>query len=99
MALPRRALTAALLLPIAAVTATALAQERPSPAGSLTGEGRKLAPVGRMTPLGAFPTGGALTPDGRFYWAVDAGRGSNSIRIISVGSGAVRRTLPLPGGY
>jgi YVTN family beta-propeller protein len=52
-----------------------------------------------MTPLGAFPTGGALTPDGRFYWAVDAGRGNNFIRVIDVGSGDVAQTLPLPGGY
>ena len=64
-----------------------------------TGSGRKLEPVGRMTELGAFPTGGAVSPDGRFYWAVDAGRGANYVRIVHLDSGLVRQTLPLPGGY
>src|SRR5204862_7912634 len=73
--------------------------ERPGPARSLFVNGRKLDPVGRMTTLGAFPTGGALTPDGRFYWAVDAGRDANFVRVVDVASGAVRQTLPLPGGY
>src|SRR2546421_13121147 len=99
MAPAPRALVAALVLCALTVTANAVGQERPSPAGSLTVEGRKLEPAGRMTQLGAFPTGGALTPDGRFYWAVDAGRGANFIRIIDIHSGAVRQTLPLPGGY
>ncbi len=78
----------------------------PSPAGAAaglapgqTGNGRQLDPVGRMTTLGAFPTGGALTPDGRFYWAVDAGRGPNSVRVIDVASGQVRQTLSIPGGF
>src|SRR5262245_44206277 len=52
-----------------------------------------------MTTLGAFPTGGALTPDGRFYWAVDAGRDANAVRIVDVASGDVLQTLPIPGGY
>ena len=63
------------------------------------GQGRQLDPVGRMVTLGAFPTGGALSPDGRFYWAVDAGRGRTSVRIIEVATGTLRQTLPLPGGY
>src|SRR4051794_20086533 len=95
----RRALVAVLALLALMATASAFAQERPSPSGSLTVEGRKLQPAGRMTQLGAFPTGGALTPDGRFYWAVDAGRGANYIRIIETATGAVKKALPLPGGY
>src|SRR3954466_9860404 len=97
---PRRALAAAaFILLVAVLAATAAAQERPSPSGSLTVEGRRLAPAGRMTPLGSFPTGGALTPDGRFYWAVDAARGADYIRIVEVATGQVRKALPLPGGY
>ena len=37
-----------------------------------------------MTTVGQFPTGGALTRDRRFYWAVGAGRGINDIRIVNV---------------
>src|SRR3954470_20476090 len=99
MARAPRALVAALVLCALTVTANAVGQERPSPGGSLTVEGRRLEPAGRMTQLGAFPTGGALTPDGRFYWAVDAGRGANFVRIIETHTGRVRQTLPLPGGY
>ena len=50
-----------------------------------------------MTTVGNFPTGGALTPDGRFYWTVSTGRGVNDIRIVSVRTGKVVQTLPLPG--
>ncbi len=64
-----------------------------------TGNGRQLDPVGRLTTLGAFPTGGALSPDGRFYWAVDAGRGPNAVRVVDVATGAVSQTIALPGGY
>src|SRR6266508_1612046 len=46
--------------------------------------GRKLDPVGTMTKLGNFPTGGALTPDGRFLWTLSTGRGKNDIRIVRV---------------
>ena len=93
----RRALVTAVL--IAAVAIPAAAQETPGPDSSLTGNGRQLQPAGRMTPVGAFPTGGAITPDGRFYWAVDAGRGATAVRVIDIATGAVKQTLPIPGGY
>jgi YVTN family beta-propeller protein len=95
----RRALAAALLAVGVAVPATVAAQETPGPATGLTGNGRQLDPAGRLTPVGSFPTGGALTPDGRFYWSVDAGRGATAVRIVDVGTGAVTQTLPIPGGY
>src|SRR3954465_3649124 len=96
---PRRVLAAALLAAAAFVPAASVpAQETPGPGSALTVAARHLQPAGRLTPVGAFPTGGAITPDGRFYWAVDAGRGASFVRIIDVGSGAVRQTLPLPGG-
>jgi hypothetical protein len=38
-----------------------------------------------------------LTPSGRFYWAVDAGRGPNAVRVVDVATGAVKQKLPLPG--
>ena len=60
-------------------------------------DGRVLHPAGRITPVGNFPTGGALTSNRRFYWAVDTGRGLNDIRIVRVGDGKVVQTLPMPG--
>src|SRR3954470_16941152 len=95
----RRLLAAALLAAAVALPASGVAQDTPSPGSSLTVAGRKLEPAGRMTPVGAFPTGGALTPDGRFYWSVDAGRGSTAVRIVDLGTGAVKQALPIPGGY
>ncbi|MEA2386860.1 MAG: hypothetical protein QOJ22_1034, partial [Thermoleophilaceae bacterium] len=77
----------------------ASAQETPGPGAQLTGHGRMLEPAGRLTQVGAFPTGGALTPDGRFYWTVDAGRGATSVRVVEVSTGAVKQTFPIPGGY
>src|SRR3954447_8689619 len=68
-------------------------------AAVLTSNGRALQPAGRVTTLGNFPTGGALSPDGRFYWAVDSGDGRNDVKVVDVASGAVTQTLPLPGGY
>src|SRR3954454_15421844 len=82
-----------------AVAVPGAADDTPSPNTSLTVAGRQLDPAGRMTPVGAFPTGGALTPSGRFYWTVDGGRGATAVRVIDVATGAVTQTLPIPGGY
>lgn len=83
-------------------TAGALAAPGPgavSPAQYVTGNGRHLTPAGRMTTVGDFPTGGALTPDGRFYWVVDSGHGHNDVTIVNVATGMVAQVLPLPGTY
>ena len=61
--------------------------------------GITLSPVGRLTKVGNLPTGGAVTPDGKQYWAVDSGFGLNDIKIVDISSGAVLQTLPLPGAY
>ncbi|MEA2473554.1 MAG: hypothetical protein QOE06_1469, partial [Thermoleophilaceae bacterium] len=95
----RRALASALVAVAVAVPTAWAALETVGSDTGLTGNGRKLDPEGRMTPVGAFPTGGALTPDGRFYWTVDAGRGSTGVHVIDVASGALKQTLPIPGGY
>src|SRR5215213_9375732 len=40
---------------------------------------------GRIGPSNRIqPSGGALTKNGRFLWAVDAGRGHNDVRIVEV---------------
>jgi DNA-binding beta-propeller fold protein YncE len=68
-------------------------------ATQIPNNGRTLRPYGRMTTVGNLPTGGALTPDGRFYWSVSAGDGRNDVRIVDVASGAVVQVLPMPGTY
>jgi DNA-binding beta-propeller fold protein YncE len=65
----------------------------------ITGNGRRLRPPGKVVTLGHFPTGGALTPDGRFYWTVSTGRALNDVRIVAVTPHHPRviQVLPLPG--
>src|SRR3954452_16239157 len=67
------------------------------PGRRLLGNGRLLTPYGKTAPLGNFPTGGRVTPNGRFLWTVSTGRGPNDVRIVSVRTGKVLQTLPLPG--
>jgi YVTN family beta-propeller protein len=69
------------------------------PSLGITANGRVLHPIGRMTTVGNFPTGSALTPDGRFLWVADCGHGSNDVRVVDMASGAVVQILPLPGCY
>src|SRR6202007_1313986 len=66
---------------------------------SIANSGRRLMPLGRMSTVGNFPTGGRLSPDGRFYWSVSAGHGRDDVQIVEVASGAVTQVLPLPGAY
>ena len=54
------------------------------PATGIQPSGRHLEPEGRLTPLGNLPTGGALTTNGRFLWALSTGRGRNDVRIVQV---------------
>ena len=58
-----------------------------------------MTPLGAMTAVGNFPTGGALTPDSRFYWSLSAGHGQNDIRIVEVATGKVIQVIPMPGTY
>ena len=60
----RRPLAAVFLAAALALPGTGAAQDTPSPSSSLTVAGRKLEPAGRLTPVGSFPTGGALTVNG-----------------------------------
>ena len=62
--------------------------------------GRQLNPVGKLTKLGNFPTGGALTPNGRFLWTLSTGRGINDIRIVKVTgdhAGKMVQKIRMPG--
>jgi sugar lactone lactonase YvrE len=81
-----RILAAAALIAVFAAAAIALAVSAPGgrigPKNHIQPTGRKLEPVGKMTRLGNFETGGAITADGRFFWALATGRGRNDIRIV-----------------
>ena len=54
------------------------------PANGIQPTGRQLHPAGKLTELGNLTTGGALTPNGRFLWALSTGRGRNDVRIVQV---------------
>ena len=72
-------------------------ETRVGPKTGLLQDGRLLHPAGRLTPVGNFPTGGAATPDGRFYWALSTGRGRHDIRVVDLADGRVVQVLPVPG--
>ncbi|HEV3228180.1 MAG TPA: beta-propeller fold lactonase family protein [Solirubrobacteraceae bacterium] len=59
------------------------------PTSVVSNFGRLIAPRGDLTQLGYFPTGAALTPDGRFAWTVDAGRRSNGVQIVDAHTGHI----------
>jgi DNA-binding beta-propeller fold protein YncE len=78
-----------------AVATTSFLQVGPS--DRVTANLRHLDPYGRLTKVGNFPGGSALTPDGRFYWTVSAGYGANGVRIVDVHTGKVVQDIRLPG--
>lgn len=82
-----------------AIAASGFSTGRIGPKLHMTGNGRLLKPPGKLVTLGQFPTGGALTPDHRFYWTVSTGRALNDIRVVSVTDKHphVIQTIRLPG--
>lgn len=52
-----------------------------------------------MTKVGNFPTGGAITPDGKYYWSASAGLGTNDLQVVELATGQVLQKLPMPGSY
>ena len=68
-------------------------------AAIIPNSGRKLTPIGRLSKVGNFPTGGAITPNGRYYWSASAGLGTNDLQIVDLASGSVIQKLPMPGTY
>src|SRR3954454_7931952 len=100
----RRVTRIRLLLAIAAAAALAAAAisiaqtgappGRIGPGTKIQPSGRLLTPVGKLTALGNHPGGGALTPNGRFLWALDAGRGRNDIQIVNAAPDLVCKPVP-----
>jgi YVTN family beta-propeller protein len=95
----RAAFACALALALVAAVAVAAGfmDGRIGPEKHLLPNGRHLRPAGELVEVGNFPTGGATTPDGRFYWTVSTGRGFNDIRIVSIAEKRVIQTIPIPG--
>lgn len=88
-----------LCLALAFVTLLAGCSSGPAESTPTTGlllSGRQLTPEGTLVPLGNFPTGGAVTDDGRFLWTVSTGFATNDIRIVDTASRKVIQTLPVP---
>ncbi|MCX6374399.1 MAG: YncE family protein, partial [Actinobacteria bacterium] len=73
------------------------APNAPDPATGFLLNGRQLTPAGAQVALGNFPTGGAVTADGRFLWTVSAGQGANDVRIVDTARRRVRQTIALSG--
>jgi len=89
---------AAIIVMVVFAVGSSTASRTPSPATGLLINGRQLTPSGTQVALGNFPTGGAVTADGRFLWTVSAGFGSNDVRIVDTSSQRVCQTIPVPGG-
>ena len=88
---------AALVVGATAAGYAVTGEGRIGPAFHETGNGRLLRPAGALTEVGNFPTGGALTPNGRFYWALSTGRGYNDAQIVNVRTNRVVQIVRLPG--
>jgi DNA-binding beta-propeller fold protein YncE len=86
-----------LLLFVGIALAASTGGGRIGPDKRLLGNGRQLDPAGKLVELGNFPSGGAVTPDGRFYWTISTGRGFNDIRIVSLADARVVQVVPIPG--
>ena len=82
---------------VAMILRTKAKQIAPNPATGLLLNGRQLNPQGELVTLGNFPTGGAVTADGRFLWTVSTGQGYNDVRIVDTTSERVVQTIPLAG--
>jgi DNA-binding beta-propeller fold protein YncE len=89
-------LLAALSLAGEAGQATA-AEVTVGPATRVLPNGRQLEPAGRLVSLGNFPSGGAVTSDGRFYWTASAGWSQNDVRIVDLRTAGVIQVIKLPG--
>ena len=99
MTIRRHSLSLVLVALVAAFSAGAAqaAPNAPDPASGFLLNGRQLTPQGAQVGLGNFPTGGAVTADGRFLWTVSAGQGANDIRVVDTARQRVCQIIALCG--
>jgi YVTN family beta-propeller protein len=95
----RRSLVGVLAAVFTTVLVVSTASADVGPGSGLLPNGRQLTPAGKTTAVGNFPAGGAFTPDGKYFWVVDAGHGKDDIQIVNAATRAVVQVLPLPGAY
>jgi DNA-binding beta-propeller fold protein YncE len=67
--------------------------------GSLLNSGWRLQPAGKQIPLGAFPMSAALSRDGNYLLALNAGIQPPSISVIETGSGNVTASVPVEDAW
>jgi YVTN family beta-propeller protein len=77
-------------------SSTITSTSTPDRGARLLVSGRHLTPYGTQVELGNFPTGAAVTADGRYLWTVSTGF-TNDVRIVDLASGSVCQTIALPG--
>jgi YVTN family beta-propeller protein len=87
----------AIAVGLAAIAVAASKNLHVGPDDRVTANLRHLDPYGRLTKVGNFPGGSALTPDGRLYWTVSAGYAEDGVKIVSVATGDLIQTIALPG--
>jgi DNA-binding beta-propeller fold protein YncE len=99
MTVRRLTLMSALVVVLAGCVAgpAQAAPNAPDPSTGFLLNGRQLTPQGVQVALGNFPTGGAVTDDGRYLWTVSAGQGANDVRIVDTSRRRVIQTIALPG--
>ena len=61
--------------------------------------GWRIEPAGSQTPLGDFPTAAALSPDGKYLVALNAGSAAPSLSVMDTASGRVTATVPVPDAW
>jgi YVTN family beta-propeller protein len=88
--------TGALIASLAGCSSGTTQSNTVDPASGVLISGRQLDPQGIQVDLGNFPTGGAVTADGRFLWTVSTGFGLNDIRIVDTDGKRVIQTIQLP---
>lgn len=71
-----------------------------APAGIVAGgavlpNGRSVRPVGKAIPVGVFPLGMAMTPDGRWLAVLNDGKEGESVSMVNTASAEVVSTFPI----
>ncbi|WP_338256836.1 beta-propeller fold lactonase family protein [Dictyobacter halimunensis] len=96
------AITAILLVALAAVPSTIFAAQQGSPSNVPgTHDGRTqlinnwtVTPAGRQTDLGDLPLNSVLSPDGRYLLVSNSGAGVQSLQVIETKSNTVIQSIP-----